>query len=102
MYANQLIKKLALLIVVCAIFSFAIKKDPAVLIFSKTNGYRHQSIPVGIEAIKKLGAENHFSVDATEDSLAFTPQNLAKYKAIIFLSTTQDVLGEAEQKAMEG
>jgi type 1 glutamine amidotransferase len=77
------------------------KKEPAVLIFSKTNGYRHASIPSGIEAIKKLGLENKFSVDATEDSLAFTPENLAKYKAVIFLSPTQDVLGEEQQKAFE-
>src|SRR5436190_23492928 len=99
---HQVIKKLSLFIIVAAIFSFAVKqKNPAVLIFSKTNGYRHQSIPVGIEAIKKLGAENNFTVDATEDSLAFTTENLSKYKAIIFLSPTMDVLGEAEQRAME-
>jgi len=77
------------------------KKAPAVLVFSKTNGFRHKSIPKGILAIRKLGSENNFTVDATEDSLAFTEENLAKYKAIIFLSPTGNVLGEAEQKAME-
>jgi len=35
-----------------------------VLVFSKTAGFRHDSIPAGIEAIKKLGAENHFDVVA--------------------------------------
>ena len=102
MYANQVIKKLSLLIVLFVIFSFAIKqKNPAVLIFSKTNGYRHQSIPVGIEAIKKLGAENNFTVDATEDSLAINDENLSGYQAIIFLSTTMKVLGEPEEKALQ-
>jgi uncharacterized protein len=71
------------------------------LIFSKTNGYRHQSIPAGIEAIKKLGEANKFSVETTEDSLAFTDENLAKYKAVIFLSPTMNVLGEEQQKAFE-
>ncbi|MEP7106788.1 MAG: ThuA domain-containing protein [Ferruginibacter sp.] len=98
----QLIKKTILPVLLFAAFSFAFKKkDPAVLIFSKTNGYRHQSIPAGIEAIKKLGLTNNFSVDATEDSLAFTNENLAKYKAVIFLNPTMNVLGEAEQKALE-
>lgn len=77
------------------------QKQPSVLIFSKTNGYRHQSIPAGIAAIKKLGEANKFTVEATEDSLAFTDANLSKYAAVIFLSPTMNVLGEAEQKAFE-
>jgi len=102
MNTNHFIKKIFLPLLVVAGLSFTlVKKSPTVLIFSKTNGYRHQSIPFGIEAIKKLGEENKFSVDATEDSLAFTDENLAKYKAIIFLSPTMDVLGEEQQKAME-
>ena len=102
MNSNQLIKKIFLLILVVAGLSFTFKKkEPAVLIFSKTNGYRHQSIPAGIAAIKKLGLENKFSVDATEDSLAFTDENLAKYKAVIFLNPTMNVLGDEQQKAME-
>ncbi len=102
MNSNQLIKKIFLLVLVVAGLSFTFKKkEPAVLIFSKTNGYRHQSIPAGIAAIKKLGLENKFSVDATEDSLAFTDENLAKYKAVIFLSPTMNVLGDEQQKAME-
>ncbi len=77
-------------------------KENKVLIFSKTNGYRHQSIPAGIEAIKKLGEQNGFSVFATEDSTYFTPENLAQYKLIIFLSPTGHVLGTDQQHAMEG
>ncbi|HEY4151223.1 MAG TPA: ThuA domain-containing protein [Chitinophagaceae bacterium] len=79
-----------------------IAKENKVLIFSKTNGYRHQSIPVGIEAIKKLGEQNGFSVYATEDSTYFTTENLAQYKVIIFLSPTGHVLGTDQQHAMEG
>lgn len=45
------------------------KEKNKVLIFSKTNGWRHKSIPSGIAAIKKLGIENDFLVEATEDSL---------------------------------
>ena len=84
------------------VFSFSVpKKQPAVLVFSKTNGYRHGSIPAGIAAIKAMGEANKFTVEATEDSLAFTDENLSKYKAVIFLSTTGNVLGEAQEKALE-
>lgn len=72
-----------------------------VLIFSKTNGFRHSSIPFGIAAIKKLGAENDFNVDATEDSLSFNTENLKKYSTVIFLSTTGKVFGPDEEKALQ-
>ncbi|WP_204046315.1 ThuA domain-containing protein, partial [Acrocarpospora phusangensis] len=75
--------------------------DPAfkVLVFSKTTGFRHDSIPDGVAAIQKLGTENNFAVDATEDSAAFTDANLAQYDAVIFVSTTGDPVSTAEQKA---
>jgi type 1 glutamine amidotransferase len=73
---------------------------PKILIFSKTNGFRHASIPVGIEAIKKLGAENNFDVDATEDSTWFNKKTLKKYAALVFLSPTGKVFGPDEEKAL--
>lgn len=73
-----------------------------VLVFSRTKGYYHESIPSGIAAIQKLGSENGFQVDTTKDASKFTTANLKQYSAIIFLSTTQDVLNEEQQAAMEG
>ena len=97
-----LLKSGLFLIMALMVFSFSVpKKMPAVLVFCKTNGFRHSSIPVGITAIKAMGEANKFMVEATEDSLAFTNENLAKYKAVIFLSTTGNVLGEAQEKALE-
>jgi cytochrome c len=72
-----------------------------VLVFSKTAGYRHSSIEPGIAAIRKLGQENGFAVDATEDAGAFTDRNLKKYQAVVFLSTTGDVLDARQQAAFE-
>ncbi|MFK7947630.1 MAG: ThuA domain-containing protein [Saprospiraceae bacterium] len=74
---------------------------PKVLVFSKTAGYRHKSIETGVEAIKKLGAENGFEVNHTEDSRDFTEAKLKKYAAIIWLSTTMDVLNRVEQAEFE-
>ncbi|MFE9647515.1 ThuA domain-containing protein [Streptomyces sp. NPDC006365] len=78
------------------------RADGRVLVFSKTAGFRHDSIPDGIAAVKDLGAEGGFTVDATEDGAAFTSRNLAKYDAVVFLSTTGDVLNDAQQRAFEG
>ena len=71
------------------------------LVFSKTAGFRHDSIPAGIAAIQQLGTQNNFTVDATEDAAEFTDANLARYKAVIWLSTTGDVLNADQQAAFE-
>ncbi|MFC0629373.1 ThuA domain-containing protein [Kribbella deserti] len=71
------------------------------LIFSKTAGFRHDSIPAGIAAIQQLGQQNGFEVTATEDGAAFTDANLAQYEVVIWLSTTGDVLTADQQAAFE-
>lgn len=71
--------------------------DPKVLIFSKTEGYRHSSIEVGIKAIKKLGLENGFDVDNTENSKKINEKNLQQYQAVIFLHTTGDIFNEEQE-----
>jgi len=76
-------------------------QQPRVLVFSKTAAFRHSSIPNGIAAIKKLGLDNGFAVDATEDATAFTQKNLSRYAAVVFLSTTGDVLNAAQQDVFE-
>lgn len=72
-----------------------------VLVFSKTAGFRHDSIAVGTQAIRDLGAANSFTVTATEDANAFTTGNLAQYEAVVFLNTTGDVLNATQQTAFE-
>src|SRR3954465_14654601 len=74
-------------------------EPPTVLVFSKTAGYFHHSIPNGIAAIQKLGKENGFSVDTTRDAGYFTPKTLKKYAAVIFLNTTGNLLDENQQQA---
>lgn len=71
------------------------------LVFSKTKGFRHSSIPAGIEAIKKLVAQHNILVDTTENAAQFTSKNLKKYEAVIFLNTTGDVLNNQQQEEFE-
>ncbi|MGI5240478.1 ThuA domain-containing protein [Dactylosporangium sp. CA-139066] len=99
---------LATLSVVCSLlglFGTAVPSGAApayasfkVLVFSKTTGFRHDSIPAGIQAIKNLGAANNFTVDATEDDTLFTDAYLAQYKTVVFLSTTGDPVGTQAEK----
>ncbi|MGI8400899.1 MAG: ThuA domain-containing protein [Gemmatimonadaceae bacterium] len=92
---------LALLVAPLCVPLAARSQEPRVLVFSKTAGYRHSSIGVGLATIRKLGLENAFSVDATEDAGAFTSKNLARYRAVVFLNTTGDVLDAAQQDDFE-
>lgn len=71
------------------------------LVYSRTTGYRHDSIPAGIEALRLLGGQTGWAVDATEDPVAFgSPAGLSRYAAIVFLSTSGDVLDDAGRDAL--
>ena len=72
-----------------------------VLVFSKTEGFRHASIPNGIAALREMGKEHGFGVTAIEDASAFTPDSLSAYAAVIFLNTTGDVLNAEQQAALQ-
>lgn len=79
----------------------ASQPSPRILIFSKTAGFRHDSIPDGINAIRQLGQQNNFDVDATEDSSQLNDTNLARYQTLVFLNTTGDVLDANRQASVQ-
>jgi type 1 glutamine amidotransferase len=77
----------------------------SILLYTYSTGFRHASIPDGINAIRALGAANGFVVDAkgtapnsrgsycangpaAADAAYFTAENLSKYAAVVFLNTT--------------
>jgi type 1 glutamine amidotransferase len=99
--AAALLAALAVTLVTAAVPPAAAAPLTKVLVFSKTAGFRHDSIPAGIAAIRQLGSQNGFAVTATEDAAAFTTQNLAQYQAVVWLSTTGDVLNASQQTAFE-
>jgi glucose/arabinose dehydrogenase/type 1 glutamine amidotransferase/cytochrome c551/c552 len=74
---------------------------PRVLVFTKTAGFVHSSIPTGIAAVQKLGSENGFDVDTTKNAAYFQDDSLKKYSAVIFLSTTGNVLDYRQEAAFE-
>ena len=88
-------------IALISMVSISVSAQTKVLVFSKTAGFRHGSIPVGKLAIMKLGQENGFAVDTTENATAFNDANLKQYNAVVFLSATGDVLDHVQQAAFE-
>jgi len=72
-----------------------------IFVFTKTNSFRHASIPEGTNALNKLARQNNWTITFSEDSTQFSLKNLKKYDAIIFLNTTGNVLGKKEQTAFE-
>lgn len=97
---------LRIFLLVVAIFIIAAAKNPPrkknrILVFSKTNGWVHSSIPYGIAAIQKLGKENGWLIDTTTNSNLFTDQNLKNYQTVIFNNTIGNILNGEQQAAFE-
>ncbi|MET7490408.1 ThuA domain-containing protein [Streptomyces sp. NPDC005538] len=64
---------------------------PRLLAYTRTTGFRHDSIPAAVTALRTLGP---FEVTATEDPAAFE-RPLDGYAAVVFLSTSGEVLTPA-------
>lgn len=79
----------------------ATAQSDRILVFSKTAGFRHESIEAGIAALQKLGQEHQVQVTATEDASFFRGDSLQKYSAVVFLNTTMDVLNREQEAAFE-
>ncbi|MDR5591444.1 ThuA domain-containing protein [Christiangramia sp. SM2212] len=76
-------------------------QEKQVLIFSKTEDFRHSSIEAGIQALQSLGNENGFRTVTSQDSRYFTENDLSKLNLIIFLNTSGDIFNLDEQNAFQ-
>jgi type 1 glutamine amidotransferase len=74
-------------------------ENPGILVFAKTSGFYHTSIPKGLQTLIAVCEKNGMSVDTTRDAAAFSDNNLKKFKVVVFLNTTGDVLDSAQQEA---
>lgn len=98
--SSRVVLALAVSVIFTINTAFA-RPRPKLLVFCKTAGFHHKSIADGIVAIKKLGAENKFEVDTTTDAQKINSENLKQYSAILFLSTTGDVLNDKQEEAFK-
>lgn len=89
---------LGLIVVGVGLYAFfRDKKEINVLVFSKTESFRHASIWNGKLALIDMGKQHGFKVDTTEDASSFQEGTLKQYNVVVFLNTTGDVLDEAQQ-----
>lgn len=100
--ANQILAA----ILVCLAFVGCAKQistiePPRLLVFSKTAGFRHDSILAGQEAIRQLAFDGNFNVSFEEDANAISRKNLQRYRAVVFLNTSGDVLDRTQETALK-
>lgn len=92
-----------LIVLIVGFFAEARAAHPPkkILLFYKTAAYKHLSIPSGIAAITKLGEKNKFQVDTSSNASVFNQESLKKYNAVVFLSTSGDMLDSIQQLNFE-
>ncbi len=77
-------------------------KRPAILVFSKTNGYRHaDSIDTAGKFLTQLAADKDWGIYATENGAAFTPEILARFDAVVFNNVSGDVFTSVQREAFK-
>ncbi|MBV5348961.1 ThuA domain-containing protein, partial [bacterium] len=93
---------LALSLLLATIFTgIAQEQKMNVLVFSKTSGFRHNSISAGLKMMSDLAQERKWVMTATENADLFTPEFLKTFDVVVFLNPTMDVLNEQQQKDFE-
>src|SRR5205823_1022337 len=81
---------------------FGCSSAPAgILLYTRTAGFRHDSIPAAVEAFKMIAAEDRLAVDHTEDPAVFTSARLQGYAVVVFLHTTGEMLDAAGVQALD-
>lgn len=74
---------------------------PTLLVFTRTTGWRHDSIPQAVDTVRGLAAQAGFDVVHSEDPATFDDAGLARFRAVVFANTTGDVLDPAQRAAFE-
>jgi len=91
-------RRLILLLLAVLIAAPAAAADRgAILIYSGTTGYRHESIPAGIAAVTSIAKKRGLAVDASEDPNVFSADSLKRFRAIVLLSCTTDPKNPASE-----
>jgi len=100
-FSLQTIALFCFILITLASCSSKRSSKPTILVFFKTGGYYHESIPTGVKAIQDLGDKNGFNVDTTTNANMFAEDSLKKYAALVFLSSTGEILSGNQEIAVE-
>ncbi len=97
-----MIRRIAVcLALLCA--ALAAGAEKRVLVYTRNyvtggGGYVHDNIAASIAAIRKMGAENGFTVDASDDPSVFTDANLKRYRVLIFSNSNNEAFANDVQR----
>jgi uncharacterized protein len=70
------------------------------LFFTLSAGFKHASIPTAVRVITEIGEKSGmFQTTASQDVSVFTPENLKRYSAIMFYTTGELPMTDAEKSA---
>jgi len=75
---------------------------PDLVLYTRTLGFRHESIPAAVAAMRDLAGRDGLTVLVTEDPATFTADHLRGVRAVVFLHTTGEVLDPAGEAALQG
>ena len=78
-----------------------VDRVPSVLVFSRTTGYEHASIPAGTAALTTLASAAGWQLTATQDAGQFSDEGLEPFNVVVFLNTTDEVLDPDQESAFE-
>ncbi len=74
-------------------------KKVKILVYTKNGkGYVHDNIAEAVKGVQKLGLENGFKVDVTDDPTVYNDENLKQYTMLLFTSTNNDVFDTDAQR----
>ena len=83
------------------LFSQNDTSDLNILVFTKTDGYRHEVIPEASKTLMELGENNHWTLTFTEDAGLFTKSFLQRFDVIVFLQTINNIFDTKEKRAFQ-
>ncbi len=76
--------------------------EPAILIFTKTNGFRHsEAIESGLEFFRQLAARRGWTLIHTENSAVHSAETLSKFKAVIWHNASGAPVNEEQRAALK-
>lgn len=76
--------------------------SPAVLLFTKTNGFRHiEGIAAGLEYLEQVAVKRGWSTFHTENGAVFNEGDLNRFDAVVFLNASGDILDQQQQQAFQ-
>ncbi len=102
-FLNCFLKTVFILTACAGLLPIAAQKPQRVLVYTRNytpdgKGYVHDNIAASVEAIRKMGVEKGFAVDASDDPAVFTDANLKQYSVLVFSNSNNEAFSADAQR----